>query len=325
MVQREDFEIMKIGIIGSGQLGIDLFSRLNDNKNNTCLYSRSHGFDAKHLNVAKEIVTSNDVIINCAAMTDVDGCEKDHQAAINANIILPQNLAVLCEEHKIPFIHISTDFVYGRDDVDPTPIDEDSECSPVNFYGETKLIADKFIQANVENYLILRPSWLFGSCGSHNFIHKMVEKLNKATAVKVGSTLLTFHEQISIVNDQFGVPTSTTLIATIIKAWLNGDISEGLYNVRNEVDDTGCPSKYDVANYVKDALGVDASIEPVFSDMFDTPAVRQRNSYLCIDKLKHEFARCSIERVRKYSSPLLVIPSWKAAIDSYLASKNNKQ
>ena len=300
---------MKIGIIGAGQLGKDLYLRLRGQTNSTYLYSRQLGFDAKRLEVAKEIVNSNDVVINCAAMTNVDLCESEHQDAIAANVILPQNLALLCEEHNVPFVHISTDYVYGANKIDSV-LEEDMLCNPINFYGETKLIADNYILQNNKIHLILRPSWLFGP-GQNNFIYKILNKLQDAS-----------NNSMAVVNDQFGVPTSTSLIADVIEAWLDGQISNGLYNIRNEIDGDGCPSRYRIADFMKEVLNSSCEIKPCSTDSFSSPAQRQKNSFLSIDKLRDELKRTEIEKFRKkyrkIYRKILNIPCWKTAVNNYV-------
>jgi len=300
---------MKIGIVGSGQLGMELFYRLNSQRHvNAYVYSRKNGFDAKRLEVAKEIVRSNDIVINCAAMTDVDECETHHQDAIEANVTLPQNLALLCQDNGVRFIHISTDFVYGNNNLDITDgaLEETDPCNPINFYGETKLIADNYIERNNEEYLILRPSWLFGISGKNNFIYKIIEKIKSKI------------EPLSVIDDQFGVPTSTSLVASIIEFWIDGKLENGLYNVRNAIDSDGCPSRYAIASYVRDALKSHCEIKRCSSDEFIMKAKRQKNSFLSIDHLQSEMRRREIEKPRKLKGKNLEIPCWKDAINEYI-------
>ncbi len=301
---------MRIGIVGAGQLGTQLYSQLKNKDTDVYVYSKRNGFNACKIDVANEIAECNDVIINCAAMTDVNLCETDLQQAMQANAVLPIVLCTECKEHNKRFIHISTDYVYG-DKVDPTAaIVENDETAPVNFYGATKVIADNFIEENTKNSLILRASWLFGNCTHINFIGKICAKLE-----------LLGTGDLPVVADQYGIPTSTSLIGDVISCWLNGEIEDGLYNIRNESN--GPVSRYDIAKYIasKAFPEKEAQIVPCTSAnmMMTTDKViakRQHSSFLSIEKLKKELNRSP--SISKKPKKRYVIPTWQEAVDDYL-------
>jgi dTDP-4-dehydrorhamnose reductase len=308
---------MKIGIVGAGQLGKGLFKFLNNDEDSICIYSRQQGFDAKCFETAREIALSNDIVINCAAMTNVDLCETEQMQAVEANVTLPQNLAIACRLNSVPFIHISTDYVYGSNDFsEDGEIDEDYPCKPLNFYGKTKLIADEFICNNSENFLILRPSWLFGEDGENNFIFKMMKKIREAKEDEV----------IFVVDDEHGVTTSVPTVASTVKMWMKGKLSNGIYNVRDAVDQYEVVSRYDIAVFIKEMMKSNADIRRCSSEdrMMKQVAIRQKNSFLSIGKILEELNRVDSSTIRKAWVNSFKIPHWKDTVGAFVRNKYNK-
>lgn len=143
-------------------------------------------------------------IINCAAHTNVDGCETDYDNAFRINAIGPRNLSIASRETGAKLMHISTDYVFdGKSRQNPYV--ETDATDPQSAYGSTKLAGEVFVRDFADRYFILRTAWLYGD--GKNFARTMVR-------------LSENHDQIRVVNDQFGSPTSASELAKAIDALL---------------------------------------------------------------------------------------------------------
>lgn len=138
-------------------------------------------------------------IINCAAHTNVDGCEKDVDNAYKINAIGPRNLSIAAKKTDAKMVHISTDYVFGGNGT--RPYVEFDETAPQGVYGKSKLQGEKFVKEFAEKYFIIRTAWLYGD--GKNFVKTMLR-------------LSETNDEISVVNDQIGSPTSTVELAKII-------------------------------------------------------------------------------------------------------------
>ena len=132
-----------------------------------------------------------DVIINCAAATNVDGCEKDEDLAFKINALGPRNLAVAATAVDAKLIHISTDYVFPGDG--NVPRVETDPVGPRSAYGRTKLAGEEFVKLFAKKWFIVRTAWLYGE--GKNFVRTML---------KLSET----RDSISVVDDQLGNPTS---------------------------------------------------------------------------------------------------------------------
>ena len=292
----------KLAIIGNGQLGSYLYKNLSDHYSNIKVYCRSNGYDICNKEKLKEIINENNIIINCAAFTNVDKAETEKQECRKVNCDAVKNIVklILKKNDNTKFIHISTDYVYGNVK-NIIPIKEDTICKPINYYGKTKLYADKFILKNLEkNFLILRPSWLFGP-GGNNFIDKLI-------------SIIESNNEIKIVDDQFGKITSTYLVLKVINEYLKGYIKDGLYNICCG-DDPLCedPSRIDICLQIIKKLGKEIKIIPCKTKDFKSPAKRQLNSLLDCSKLDNEL-KSRISRT-----------SWDIELSNYIEYKIKKE
>lgn len=157
-----------------------------------------------------------DVIINCAAMTNVDGCETARDTAFKANAIGPRNLAIASREMSAKLVHVSTDYVFAGDG--NRAYTEFDEPAPVSAYGRSKLAGERFVQEFGDRYFILRTAWLYGD--GKNFIKTML---------KLSET----RDEVSVVCDQKGAPTSAVELARMIK-FLEPSDNYGLYHATCE-------------------------------------------------------------------------------------------
>jgi dTDP-4-dehydrorhamnose reductase len=289
---------MKIAIIGNGQLGTYVFNNFSKNYK-TKMYSLDNGFDFTNQNDIEEIVLHNDIIINCAALTNVDMCEQKPDLSKQINQDAPGNIARLCKEYDKALIHISTDYVYGSNDLieDLDEVDyfmkHPLESCPINRYGFDKLLADETIcSLKLNKFLIIRPSWVFGKTNPQNFIEKI-------------KNVLLSKEEILVVDDQFGVPTSVDLIYNVMQDFILNKIPNGVYNLRNEIEKQIVPSRYEIACYIKELLKCDCKIIRCSTETFILPARRQLNSFLNINKIKNVYNND------------LIIKTWKEEISLY--------
>ena len=140
-----------------------------------------------------------DVIINCAAHTNVDACEKEWDAAYRINAIGPRNLSIAAAKVGAKLIHVSTDYVFEGNGT--KPYTEFDLPNPVSAYGKTKLEGERFVQAFAQRYFIFRTAWLYGD--GKNFVKTMLR-------------LSENHEEVSVVCDQKGSPTSAKELARAI-------------------------------------------------------------------------------------------------------------
>lgn len=204
------------------------------------------------------------IVIHAAAMTDVDACEHNRQAAMKVNFEGTKNVVDGARHVKAIVIYISTDFVFsGRN---PEPYKETRIPHPVNVYGESKLLGEFYVREQSSQYLILRTAWLFGP-GGNNFITKILKQ--------AGET-----KELRVVQDQRGSPTFTHDLAGAIRAVIQGSendraVLNGIYHVAN----SGVASRYEVACEVLRQMGrSDIVISPIESAEVRMIAQRPQNS-----------------------------------------------
>lgn len=212
-----------------------------------------------------------DILLNCAAYTQVDECEKKRDLAWKVNVEGPGNLAAGAKETGARLIHISTDYVFdGKKEV-PEPNREDDQPHPLSFYGKTKLKGEEVIRETLSEHAILRTSWLYGLYG-HNFLKTMLR-------LALDDPL----REIKVVNDQFGSPTwSLDLAGQVGKIIETG--GQGTYHATAE----GYCTWYELATFFLERMGVPHSIIPCATTEFPTAAVRPKNSILGNQRLKKE-------------------------------------
>lgn len=245
---------MRVLITGStGQLGkaaAEVFF-----KENIDVYPIPHSrLDISNREEVRKMLTAYlpDIVINCAAFTDVDGCEKEPERAYRVNAIGPKNLTVISEKLNIFLIHISTDYVFdGKKD---SPYIEFDTPNPVNIYGKSKLEGENFVKAFSKHYAIVRTSWLYGD--GNNFVTKIIEKAR-------------ITKEIQVVEDQFGSPSYTYDVAKAILSIARNN-AYGIYHTAN----TGVTSRYEEARFILKYLSFNADVIPVKTEEYILPAVR---------------------------------------------------
>ena len=262
---------MKILITGSnGMLGTDLVNLLKSRE--ASLEHNPEVIEAPHevLDITLEDRVSDfisthtpDIVVNCAAFTNVDKCETEREAAFSVNALGPKYLASAAKKCGARVIQISTDFVF--DGNGNRPYTEEDQTNPLSEYGRTKLEGERNIQSYCDSYLIVRTSWLFGHNGI-NFAAKMLELAEQ-------------HKELSIVTDETGSPTYTPDLAEAL--WiLIKQKCEGIINVSND----GSCSRYEWAEYIFETMGFKIKMNPIKSSEYKRPAKVPLNSTLNCQK-----------------------------------------
>lgn len=211
-----------------------------------------------------------DVIVNCAAYTNVDAAESNEALAEKLNAYAPENLAVAMKEVGGLLVHISTDYVFGKEPYN-VPCREDQKGIPTGVYGLTKLHGEQNIIASGCNYVIIRTAWLYSEFGK-NFCKTMLN----LTATK---------PQLKVVFDQVGTPTYALDLAKAIVKILEKPVG-GVYHYSNE----GVCSWYDFTKMIQEFSGQkDCDVRPCHSSEFPSPVVRPSYSVLDKTKIKDTF------------------------------------
>ena len=251
---------MKILITGSdGMLGHDLADVLKGK--HELILTTSKTLDITDKNHVIDFVSSQkpDMLINAAAYTDVDGCEKNQELAYSVNGEGVRNLARACKKIGCGLVHISTDYVFNGENTRPWV--EDDETGPISVYGKSKLEGEKAICEILDKYFILRTAWLYGVNG-RNFPKTMLE-------------LAENHSKITVVYDEVGTPTYTLDLAQAISKLIETDCY-GIYHLTN----SGSCSWCEFARYIFEIAGADIEVVPVTADEFARPAPRPSYSVL---------------------------------------------
>jgi len=176
-----------------------------------------------------------DLVVNCAAVTNVDGCESDEEGAYRVNALGAENMAKAARACGAKIVHVSTDYVFPG--TDPEPRCEDDPTGPISAYGRTKLAGEQLVQAACPCSFIVRTAWLYGYVG-RNFVKTMMRLARE-------------HGAISVVGDQYGNPTSANDLAHEILA-IAATENYGVYHCTNE----GTCSWFDFASAVVDGAGI---------------------------------------------------------------------
>ena len=208
-----------------------------------------------------------DFVVNCAAYTNVDGCESERDLAFSVNSDGVKNIALACKETGSVLYHISTDFVFDGNKGESYV--ETDDANPLSVYGQSKLGGERHIQAILTRYVIIRTSWLFGK-GGNSFV---------ATIIKLSEE----NKEIRVVNDQTGCPTYTVDLAKAIKALLLIP-AQGIYHVCN----AGMCTWYEFAVKIIDLLGRKIRVIPITSQQLARPAVRPSYSVMDCRKIISE-------------------------------------
>lgn len=282
-MQKKPINILITG--ANGQLGNEMrnVSRLSDDR---YIFTDIAELDITNIEAIRKMVTLEDVdvIVNCAAYTNVDKAEDDTELADLINNKAVANLATVAKEADAQLIHISTDYVFGGNRHN-TPITEDAVTNPLGVYGETKLRGEEAILTIGCKYLIFRTAWLYSAYGN-NFVKTMRRLTNE-------------RDTLNVVFDQVGSPTYAADLASIIYNVIENRLfseHQGIYHFSNE----GAISWYDFAQAICELSGNHCNILPCHSNEFPSKVTRPSYSVLDKTKVKNDFN--------------ITIPYWKDSL-----------
>jgi len=271
---------MKVLVTGAkGQLGTDVVMRLSS-LSIDCLGVDIDSLDITSDEQVKEFINyyKPDAVIHCAAYTAVDKAEDEKELCYKVNVLGTKYIAEACKEINAKMVYISTDYVFDGEGDQPFEVND--KPNPINYYGQTKYEGELEVQKILENYFIVRISWVFGTYGN-NFVKTML-KLGKD------------RDEISVVADQVGSPTYTYDLAKLLVEVVQTD-KHGIYHVTNE----GYCSWYEFACEIFKQAGLDIKVNPINTEDYPTRAKRPKNS-----------------RLRKNSS--IKLESWENALNHYI-------
>jgi len=224
------------------------------------------------------------VVINCSAYNQVDKAESDYEEAMKVNALGPYNLGLLCKEYGSFLVHYSTDYVFDGSKSEGLYTEAD-EPNPVNKYGLSKLLGERFAMQTAHNMLLLRVSWVFGE-GTQNFIYKVLSWSKEREVLRVSA-------------DEVSVPTWARRIALVSYEAINRGLA-GLYHVVS----SGYASRYEWAKQVLKLCHKENLVVPVSADTFNLPARRPK------------FSAMSNERI---SADLGIrVPDWESDLEEYI-------
>ncbi len=266
---------MNILVTGAnGQLGCEM-RRLGAVSPNNYIFTDVAELDITNAEAVMQAVKQCgvEVIVNCAAYTNVDKAESDEALAELINATAVGNLAAAMKEVGGTLFHVSTDYVFGSEG--NTPRTEDMPLNPLGVYGRTKLHGEEAIVASGCKALIFRTAWLYSEFGN-NFLKTMM----RLTAER---------EQLNVVFDQVGTPTYAGDLALALFSIIEAGVyegNEGIYHFSNE----GVCSWYDFAVEIAAAAGnTGCRINPCYSSEFPSPVTRPPYSVLDKTKIKRVF------------------------------------
>lgn len=250
----------------TGQLGSELRNLL-DERNVAYDAFDSHGLDITDEETVMSKVEELEpkVIYHCAAYTAVDNAEDQFKAANwQVNETGTQNVAQAAKKVGATLVYVSTDYVF--DGTNPGEYKEDDPTNPKNEYGKAKLAGEEIVKQTLDNYYIVRTSWVFGKYG-RNFVYTMLR-------------LAKDHDRLTVVNDQFGRPTWTRTLAEFVTYLVDNKSPYETYQLSN---DDSC-SWYEFAKEI--LADKDVEVAPVTSKEYPQKAYRPRHSIMSLEKAK---------------------------------------
>ena len=278
----------KILITGSqGQLGKALNKFYADNQEVQLINTDVGELDITNEEAVMEKVLSihPDVIINCAAHTQVDKCEEEQDKAYLINAIGPKNLSEAANQVGAVIVHLSSDYVF--DGAKNRPYVEGDKYNPQSIYGKTKLEGEEFVRKIAEKYYIVRTAWLYGD--GHNFVNTMLK-------------LAQSRESVKVVEDQYGTPTSVEEVVKVIDL-LTASEKYGTYHATCEGKCNWCQ----FTRKIYQLCGMTTQVIPVSTEEYGAAAKRPAYSVLENRMLKENF---------DYS-----MADWEDALKKYLTEK----
>ena len=271
---------------GKGMLGTDLAVVASQRGLGVRIYDLPE-FDITDGKQLEAAVSGSEVIVNCAAYTNVEKAESEIELANQVNGYAVGRLGEIAKDAGVPVLHISTDFVF--DGMKAKPYDERDKPNPTSVYGGSKLLGETRLAESGCSHCILRIEWSYGKHGI-DFITKMLNAAKKRDVLKV-------------VDDQVGSPTHTVEVAKVILDLLQmATFPAGLLHCAAR----GTASRYEMTRFLFDRMGVQTKIEPCKTADFKSAAQRPLNSRFDCQKLETLLDRS--------------IPTWQEMLKNYLTT-----
>ena len=253
-------------ITGSnGQLGSEIKAIEKEYPEHSFIFTDIEELDITNLENLKNFFSEYEieVCVNCAAYTAVDKAEDEQELALLVNQTAVANLAKVCGENQRRLIHISTDYVF--DGTNHKPYQETDHPSPNSFYGLSKLKGEMEIIDHLDNFIIIRTSWLYSTFGN-NFVKTMIRLGNE-------------RDELGVVVDQIGTPTYAADLAKTIMTAVDSE-KTGIYHYSNQ----GVISWYDFAKAIMQIKNIDCKVNAIESKDFKAKA--NRPFYSVLNKAK---------------------------------------
>ncbi|NDI36226.1 dTDP-4-dehydrorhamnose reductase [Chengkuizengella sediminis] len=267
---------LKVLVTGAdGQLGRDMVQRLKKNGEKVFAFGRKE-LDITDIDrvLIKMKEIHPDIVIHCAAYTNVNFAEKEPNQAFLINSYGTRNVATASEQIRAKLVYVSTDYVF--DGSASSPYTEFDQTNPLNQYGKSKLAGEQFVRELHSKFYIVRTSWLYGKHG-HNFVKTML-------------TLATEKDSLSVISDQIGCPTYTVDLSERIGQLIHTD-KYGIYHISN----AGSCSWYEFADLIFKKKKIIVNLKKILSDSFENDTPRPSYSVLSdralilngFDKMRH--------------------------------------
>lgn len=277
---------MRLAITGSqGQLG-------------TSLQKASEGHELLLIDLPEKDITDArivstiadfepDVVIHTAAMTDVDGCESNPDAAYRVNAVGTENVALACQRCEAPLVYVSTDYVFDGEQEEPYL--ESDEPNPVSVYGRSKLAGELLVRKSLKRFYIVRTAWLYSRDGD-NFVNTILKLADE-------------RDELSVVSTEVGSPTYAPDLAEAIVRLIRHP-SYGIYHLVNE----GSCSRYELAVRILELAGKsDFPLHPI--ETYDRPARVPIHAVLCNSVAARQLG--------------IVLRSWGEALEAYFEERRH--
>jgi len=290
---------MKTILLGpNGQLGSDIFCKnLREGEPLSIKPVDRSIVDLTDLDATSRFLQGADFkcLINCSSYHKTDEVEQNPELAFKINAHLVRKLSEICLKKNARFVHVSTDYVFGGQQK-RQPLTELDAKAPINIYGASKSMGEDFAMRSGADVLVLRVASLFGVAGASGKGGNFVE-----TMIRVGKE----KGKLSVVADQFMSPTATADVAGVIIQMLRFGVPSGIWNIVNSNSATW----YEFAQRIIERAGICASVMPISSAEFPTPA--KRPPYSVLDNAK-------------ITAAIGPMRPWQDALDAYLIAKGHR-
>lgn len=254
--------MQKVLITGAnGMLGQDL-SQILENNGYEVYKTDIDNMDITDLNSVKSVIEEQnpDIVVHCAAYTNVDKAEEDYEAAYKINVTGTENLAKVCGDNDVKLVYISTDYVFDGDLASGAKYKPSDITNPINNYGKTKWLGEVVVRKYCKKYYIARTAWLYGIHGK-NFVETMISLASKP--------------ELKVVDDQVGCPTWTVELCNGIIKLLQGK-AYGTYHLCGG----GATSWYGFAKEIFKLSNLEVNLAACTTDQFPRPAKRPKYSVM---------------------------------------------